>query len=87
MTQPTNNSEQQSTLARLYSNRFDPAARIAKERLWATLVDHFLARFVPPDATVVDIAGGFGEFAGNVCAKRAIIVDLNPAIPAGVGTE
>jgi 2-polyprenyl-3-methyl-5-hydroxy-6-metoxy-1,4-benzoquinol methylase len=65
-------------LARLYRNRFDPEARRSKERLWAVLVERFLQRFVPEDAVVIDIAGGFGEFAGNVRAARKIVIDLNP---------
>jgi SAM-dependent methyltransferase len=69
---------EQTTLARLYANRFDQEARQAKERLWAILVEGFLQRFVPENAVVVDVAGGYGEFAGHVRAKRTIIIDLNP---------
>ncbi len=75
---PSSQETEQKTLARLYANRFDVNARQAKERLWAVLVDRFLQRFVPQDAVVVDVAGGYGEFAGHVRAKRAILIDLNP---------
>ncbi|MDB5026608.1 MAG: Methyltransferase type 11 [Candidatus Eremiobacteraeota bacterium] len=68
----------QRSLARLYANRFDPDARQAKNLLWGILVERFLQRFVPTDAVVVDIAGGYGEFAGHVRAKRTIVIDLNP---------
>lgn len=67
-----------SFLASLYASRFTEAERAAKNKLWAVLVGRFLQRYVPDDATVVDIAGGYGEFAFHVKAKRKIIVDLNP---------
>jgi SAM-dependent methyltransferase len=70
-------------LARLYRNRFDLEARRSKERLWAVLVERFLQRFVPRDAVVIDIAGGFGEFAGQVRAARKIVIDLNPQAGEG----
>jgi SAM-dependent methyltransferase len=80
--------ESSSYLARLYANRFKPGDRAAKERLWKVLIDAFLQRRVPPDAVVVDIGGGYGEFATHVRARRRIIVDLNPdagdAAAAGV---
>jgi SAM-dependent methyltransferase len=69
---------QENSLARLYANRFDPVAREAKSRLWATLVERYLQRFVREDAVVVDIAGGYGEFAAHIRAKRTIVIDLNP---------
>lgn len=81
--------EQRSTLARLYSQRFDQVDRRAKARLWGALVDAFLQRFVPADAVVVDLAGGYGEFAAHVRAKRTIVIDLNPDAreAAAEGTE
>ena len=80
--------ESSSYLARLYANRFKPGERVAKERLWKVLIEAFLQRYVPPDAVVVDIGGGYGEFATHVRAGRRIIIDLNPdaagAATAGV---
>jgi SAM-dependent methyltransferase len=80
--------ESSSYLARLYASRFKPGERVAKERLWKVLIDAFLQRRVPPDAVVVDVGGGYGEFATHVRARRRIIVDLNPdaaqAAEAGV---
>jgi 2-polyprenyl-3-methyl-5-hydroxy-6-metoxy-1,4-benzoquinol methylase len=70
--------ESRSYLARLYANRFKPGERVAKERLWEVLIDAFLQRRMPADAVVVDIGGGYGEFARRVRARRRVIVDLNP---------
>jgi SAM-dependent methyltransferase len=78
-----------SYLARLYANRFKPDERVAKDRLWKVLVEAFLQRRVPPDAVVVDVGGGYGEFASHVRARRRILVDLNPdaASAAAAGVE
>jgi SAM-dependent methyltransferase len=65
-------------LARLYANRFDAAERTAKSRMWSVLVDAFLQRHVPENATIVDVAGGYGEFAAHVRAARKIVLDANP---------
>jgi len=67
-----------ASLARLYAGRFTEEQRSAKARMWAVLVDRFLQRYIPAESTVVDIAGGYGEFASHVEAKRKIVVDLNP---------
>ncbi|MDB5041234.1 MAG: Methyltransferase type 12 [Candidatus Eremiobacteraeota bacterium] len=71
------------TLARLYENRFSGEARRSKDQLWHVLVERFLQRFIPPNAVIVDVAGGFGEFAGHVQAARKIVVDLNPDAAVG----
>ena len=81
--------ESSSYLARLYANRFKPEERVAKDRLWKVLIDAFLQRYVPPDAVVVDIGGGYGEFSSHVRARRRILIDMNPdaADVAAAGVE
>ncbi len=76
-------------LDRLYSHRFSAAERAAKVRLWRTLCDHFFARYVPADGTVVDLGAGYCDFVNHVRAARRIAVDLNPdtAAAAGPGVE
>ena len=73
---PLNRLDRQ--LDRLYSNRFSPEERRAKLRLWQTLCDSFLSRYVPPDSTVVDIGAGYCEFINSIRARRRIAIDLNP---------
>jgi SAM-dependent methyltransferase len=65
-------------LARLYAHRFDPGEREARSRMWNVLVERFLQRHVPEHAVVVDVAGGYGEFASHVRADRKILLDVNP---------
>lgn len=65
-------------LERLYAARFPEGARASTARLWTVLVDAFLSKYVPPDATVVDLGAGFCGFVNNVRARRRIAIDLNP---------
>jgi SAM-dependent methyltransferase len=65
-------------LALLYRNRFAEHELVRKNAIWKTLCAGFLARFVRPDDTVVDVASGYGEFVNNIRAKRKVAVDLNP---------
>lgn len=71
-------ADESGMLARLYANRFDPGERTAKSRMWSVLVRRFLQRYVPQNATIVDVAGGYGEFARHVRAARKIVLDANP---------
>jgi SAM-dependent methyltransferase len=76
-------------LDRLYAHRFSDAERAAKAGLWRVLCDHFFARYVAPDATVLDLGAGYCDFVNNVKAARRIAVDLNPdtAAAAAPGVE
>jgi len=65
-------------LALLYRNRFAEHKLARKNAIWKTLCVGFLARFVRPDDTVVDVASGYGEFVNNIRARRKVAVDLNP---------
>lgn len=69
---------EREALAELYAARFTPVQRASKDALWDVLVRHFLQRFVPANATVVDIAGGYGEFLSHVVADRKVLVDMSP---------
>jgi ubiquinone/menaquinone biosynthesis C-methylase UbiE len=72
--------ENPMTIDRIYQNRFDSAAVTAKKRLWDVLVEQFLQAYVPPDAAVVDIGGGYCEFINAVRCRRKYVVDLNPEV-------
>jgi SAM-dependent methyltransferase len=74
-------------LGRLYRARFSDADRARKDAIWRVLCERFFQRYVPPDATVLDLACGYGEFMRHIRAGRKIAVDLNPdargLLPAG----
>lgn len=65
-------------LKKLYANRFNSKERQAKIALWQVLIDEFLQDYVPPEAAVLDIGGGYCEFINQVRAKEKCLIDLNP---------
>ncbi|HEX8202490.1 MAG TPA: class I SAM-dependent methyltransferase [Isosphaeraceae bacterium] len=76
-------------LSRLYAHRFPQNEREAKARLWRVICEAFLARYVPPGATVLDVGAGYCDFINNITARRRIAIDLNPDTPgyAAPGVE
>jgi ubiquinone/menaquinone biosynthesis C-methylase UbiE len=66
-------------LARLYEIRFSSADRERKDQIWKVLCERFFQNYVAPDATVLDLACGYGEFVRHIHAKRKIAIDLNAA--------
>ena len=71
----------------LYDNRFSTEDREAKDAIWRVLCRHFFQRYVPRDATVLDLGAGFCEFLRHIECKERIAVDLNQQVskfaPAG----
>lgn len=60
----------------LYDQRFPPAEREAKARLWSVLCTDFFQRYVRPDDTVLDVGAGLCEFVNHIRARRRIAVDM-----------
>jgi SAM-dependent methyltransferase len=69
---------QGNSLAELYRIRFKESELARKNAIWRLICDVFLARFIDPASTIVDVACGYGEFLNNITASRKIAVDLNP---------
>lgn len=61
----------------LYRERFDPAERDRKNRLWKILCG-YLQRYFPADGAVLDLGAGYCEFINNIRAAKKIAVDMNP---------
>lgn len=61
----------------MYSQRFEPHAEY-RRAVWGVLVSGFFARFIAPDAAVLDLGCGYGEFINAVRAKTRLAMDLNP---------
>jgi SAM-dependent methyltransferase len=72
---------------RIYRHRFDEADRRAKSEVWRVVVEDGLARWIPANATVLDIGCGYGEFLNHVRCARRIGVDLNPDSRAALAKE
>lgn len=66
-----------TTIERLYRHRFQESTLPAKNRIWQTLCKSFFSRYVSRDATVLDLACGYGEFINNIEAAQKIAVDIN----------
>lgn len=66
-------------LRRLYERRFRSQER-SRNDMWQVLCREFFQRWVPRDATVVDLAAGHCEFINAIVAETRIAVDLNPAV-------
>jgi SAM-dependent methyltransferase len=64
----------------LYAHRFDDADRAAKARVWAVLCSDFLQRYVPRDASVLDLGAGYCEFINHIAAARKLAVDGSPRL-------
>lgn len=65
-------------LAKIYSKRFSETGVDKKNRVWKVLCENFFQQFVDENATVMDLACGYGEFINNIRAGKKIAVDLNP---------
>ncbi len=71
-------SDDVQTIRQIYKHRFTPESRDEKRRVWAVLVRHFFQQWIAPDAAVLDIGCGFGEFLNHVACGDRVGIDLNP---------
>jgi len=70
----------EADLSRIYAQRF--AANLDyRKQVWRVLIDSFFQRYVPHNATVLDLGCGYGEFINQVHAGRKYAMDLNPDAP------
>jgi len=65
-------------LASLYRQRFNAVELEERRRLWRVLCRGFFQRHVSPDATLLDLACGYGEFLWGIAAGEKHGLDLNP---------
>jgi SAM-dependent methyltransferase len=63
-------------LEAIYDRRFD--AHIAyRNQVWRVLTSRFFSRYIGPEATVLDLGCGYGEFINNIACRRKYGMDLN----------
>lgn len=65
-------------LEAIYDRRF-AGRREYRNRVWALLLRAFFHRFIAPEATVLDLGCGHGEFINQVRCGTKYGMDLNPA--------
>ena len=69
------------SVERIYAQRFTPD--IAYRRaVWRVLTARFFQRFIPSDATVLDLGCGYGEFINQIRCGAKFAMDLNADSPA-----
>ncbi|MFH1440770.1 MAG: class I SAM-dependent methyltransferase [Candidatus Omnitrophota bacterium] len=66
-------------LETIYKRRFRGEEEF-RNKMWQILCNDFFQKYIPKDATVLEIAAGYCEFINNISAKRKIALDLNPDI-------
>ena len=64
-------------LQKLYQKRFAGASEY-RNNVWRVLIDDYLAEWIPPHATVLDLGCGHCEFINNIPSETRLGMDLNP---------
>src|SRR5690349_6056721 len=67
-------------LQSIYEHRFSAMLRYRTE-VWQVLTSAFFQKYVRPDATVLDLGCGYGEFINHIRCGRKLGMDLNPRSP------
>jgi SAM-dependent methyltransferase len=79
-------SDQGQDLRAIYQRRFGQTAAY-RNRVWQELTASFFTSWVRPDAAVLDLGCGYGEFINNIRAGRRLAMDLNPAAAGHLGED
>lgn len=64
-------------LVAIYSQRFE-GRHDYRNRVWQVLIKDFFQRYIPANATVLDLGCGYGEFINNVSCRTKFGMDMNP---------
>ena len=70
-------TEEAQNLKAIYQRRFSQTAAY-RNRVWQELTTSFFGAWIRPDAAVLDLGCGYGEFSNNIRAGRKLAMDLNP---------
>jgi len=70
----------QQELSKIYHRRFIRTAAY-RNKVWQVLTREYFGQWVAPDATVLDLGCGYGEFINNIPARQKFAMDLNPDAP------
>jgi SAM-dependent methyltransferase len=69
-----------ATTAELYDRRFSAGERRRKDALWRVLCEYFFQRWVPADASLVDLGAGLCEFVNHIQAREKWALDMDPRV-------
>lgn len=65
-------------LSEIYKQRFSSTGLDRRQAVWRVLCKHFFQELVVENATILDMACGYGEFTNNIQAAHKYAIDLNP---------
>src|SRR5262245_58452684 len=65
----------------IYRARFGITGLEKRDKVWKVLCDAYFSKLISPEATVLDLACGYGEFINNIKAANKYAVDLNTDSP------
>jgi SAM-dependent methyltransferase len=76
-----------SDLSALYDLRFSQTGTEKRRAVWRQLCQHYFNTLVPADATILDVACGYGEFINNIRARKKYAIDLNEDAPGNLAPD
>lgn len=71
-------------LTKCYQTRFNAMGHY-RDAVWTVLCHECFSRYVPANATVLDLGSGWGEFIRHIPADKKLAMDANPELPLHVG--
>src|ERR1700730_16723621 len=74
-----------SDLEKIYQTRFSGQSEY-RQKVWSVLCS-FFSRWIPVDATVLDLGCGYCEFINAVRARKKYAMDLNPEAKCLAGPD
>ena len=74
-------------LSKIYQTRFSNTGLDKRRDVWKVLCRSFFQKYVRDDATVLDMACGYGEFINNIRARKKLAIDLNPDSPSHLNAD
>jgi SAM-dependent methyltransferase len=73
-----NSAAEKAQLERIYQQRFGEQLEY-RNRVWKILCSRFWQRYIRPDANVLDLGCGYGQFINHIRCARKWAMDLNPS--------
>ncbi len=76
-------------IQRIYAQRFAAQGLEERIRVWRVLCADWFQRFIPPDARVLDVGAGYGEFINHIAGRERYALDMNADLEkyAGPGVQ
>jgi len=70
-------SHSPNELEDIYRSRFDEHIAY-RNRVWQVLTAKFFSKLIAPDAEILDLGCGYGEFINNIRCGKRFAMDMNP---------